>query len=242
MKNYYLLPLLITAFIISTSNHIQAQDRIVNVSEFVENATTRIYTTGTKEVEGSPLLMDSFVPGRVILRDGKMSEIVMLNYDSHRNQLLIKNNDTDVLILDHRNIKEFVFLTSNRAGVDKRFNYSVRMPELGLEELTPVEILFQGENSGLKLFTVHKTSFSQATRPDPLTGKMVDRYISKSNTYIQKPDGTTEEINRIRISRVIDTFNEDQRELLENYVDDNDLNNRSTEDLIKLLGYFDSTF
>lgn len=240
MKNHLLFSLLIVLIITSAPNNIHAQDQIVNVSEFVDNATTRIYTTGTKDVEGSPFLMDSFVPGRVVLQDGKMSDVLMLNYDSYLNEVLFKNEDGDILVIGHRNIKEFVFLTTNRAGIDKRFNYSVRKPELGLKELTPVEILFEGENSDLKLFTIHKTNLSEGTRPNPLTGKVVDRYISKSNTYIQKPDGSTEELNRLRINRVINTLEKEHRNMLESYVEENDLSNRSSEDLIELLSYLDS--
>ncbi|PWG74933.1 hypothetical protein DF186_15335, partial [Enterococcus hirae] len=81
--------------------------------------------------------------------------------------------------------------------VQEVFTLQIRDDALGFNEVTPVQVLYN-EGTGLRLLAVHRVSLMKGNSKYPFTGKVTDRYISKTDYYLQTKDGKYKELRRLR--------------------------------------------
>lgn len=210
--------------------------------EIVNPAGTMIYTEESKDIQGSPLIKDSFENGRILYPNNQASEVVPLNYDAHKNQVLfIKGNQ--IRVLNTVGVKGFAFeKPANFEQTDKVqevFTFQIRDDALGFDELTPVQVLYS-QGTGVKLLAVYKTNLMRGNTKDPFTGKVTDRYASGVDYYLQKTNGEFEKLRRLRSKDIIKKLDRPHRKALNSFMKENDLDGKSEKDLAKLLAYYDT--
>lgn len=249
MKSYKTLFIPALALIFATALSIQASaqntgdETDYQTVQITNNAGTTIYAEDKTEVEGSPLLKESFENGRILFESGKASEILPINYDSYKNQVLFIKNE-QIMVLNKNGVKGFMFQTpadfQNSDKVQEVFTYQIRETELGFDELTPVQVLYN-QGNGLKLLAVHETNLMRSNSKDPFTGKKTERYINSVEYYLQKHNGDIEGLRRLRAKDIIRKYDRSDRKALNNFMKENDLDSRSEKDLVKLMTYIDNT-
>ncbi len=226
----------------STANA-QTNDPVDYQTIEITNSTgTQIYTENTTDVVGSPLLKESFENGRILFTGDKASEVVPINYDAHKNQILfIKNNQ--IRILNIQNVRGFAFETTanfQQSGkVQEVYTLQLRNEEFGFTEKTPVQVLYNQE-TGLKLLGVFDVRFMKGNSKDPFTGKVIDRYIPSTTYYLQTHDGNIHKLRRLRDKFIINELPKKHRKQLKSFIKKNDLDGRSQKDLVKLLAHYDA--
>lgn len=210
--------------------------------EVMNSAGTLIYAEETKDIQGSPLIKESFENGRILYPGNKASEVVPLNYDAHKNQVLfIKNNQ--IRVLNTVGVKGFMFEKPENFEqsdeVQEVFTFQIRDEALGFDEITPVQVLYS-QGQGVKLLAVHRVNLMRGNAKDPFTGKVVDRYVSGVEYYLQKPNGEFEKLRRLRSKDIIKKLDRSHRKELNNFMKENGLDGKSEKDLAKLLAYYDT--
>ena len=242
---FYLSSILLILFTVTSSPGIfaQSEDNIdYETVEITNQAGTTIYTEDSKDVIGSPLIKESFENGRILFENNKASQVMPLNYDSYKNQVLFIKND-QVRILNTASVKGFVFEKpsnfTNSDKVQEVYTLQMRNPEFGFTEPTPIQVLYN-QQSGLKLLALHKTNLMKGNSKDPFTGKVTDRYISDTEYFLQKKDGEIIELRRLRAKDIMNVLGKKYKKELRSFMKSNDLDDRSQKDLAKLLAYYDN--
>ncbi|MFP8487747.1 hypothetical protein ACKGJO_01485 [Gracilimonas sp. Q87] len=210
--------------------------------QITNEAGTTIYAENTKDVIGSPLLKESFENGRILFESGKASEVLPINYDSYKNQVLfIKDNK--IMVLNTTGVKGFLFEKSTNLDesnkIQEVFSFKINHPEFGFKEPTPVQVLYD-QGTGLKLLALHETNLMRSNRKDPFTGKETERYINSLEYFLQKHNGEIEKLRKLRSKDIINAFDGDNQRKFRQFMRDNDLDNRSEKDLVKLMTYIDN--
>jgi hypothetical protein len=234
------LAVLLTTFALSEAT--VAQDRDLDYETVRVADGNTIYTENVTDVQGNPLIKDSFENGRILYRDGKASEIYPLNYNAYQNQVLFIK-DRQVMVLNLNNVKGFIFNTppdfDQSDKVQEVFSFQVKHENLDFEEPTPVQVMYN-MGTGLQLIAVHKSSLMRGNSKDPYTGKTIDRYMSGVEYYLIDKDGELNELRRLRSRDIIRSFDREHQDALNDFMDDNNLDGDSQKDLVKLLTYYDN--
>lgn len=245
MKKSYLVSLLLILFFF-LSIDLKAQvgpeeTSAYDLSELTHLGGTRIYSVNSTDVEGTPLLNEEFKNGRFLFRSGRQSEIVPLNYDLERNLILFKKDD-QIMILDNVNIKGFSFEnpadSNSSENNQEEYTFQVNNNQFDFSEPTPIQVLYD-QNGAVKLSAIHKVRLVRGNRQDPFTGKVTDRYKSDTEYFLETPDQKMHKLRRLRAKDIIKAIGSDSEKELENYIKQNDLDQRSEIDLVRLLAYYD---
>ncbi|MCP9292110.1 hypothetical protein [Gracilimonas sediminicola] len=239
--NYILFTLLVASF--TSVAHGQVEDPVDYQTVPITNqAGTQIYTEDSKDVVGSPLIKDSFKNGRILFDSNKASEIMPLNFDAYRNQVLFIKDD-QIRVLNTNNVRGFVFeKPADFASSDKVqevFTLQLRNEEFGFREPTPVQVLYN-QKTGLKLLALHRSNLMKGNNKDPFTGKVTDRYISDTEYFLQTRDGKITELRRLRDKDIMNVLGKKYKKELKSFIKKNDLDGKSQKDLVKLLAYYDT--
>ncbi len=245
MKRFNLSTYILSAvsFILLFSLNIKAQDDQVDYQnvEIRNPAGTTIYAENNTEIQGNPLIKDSFENGRILFTSGKASDIIPINYDSYKNEVLFIENDK-FMVLNTTGVKGFMFTppadfaSSNR--VQEVYTLQLRDKEFGFSEPTPVQVLYN-EGSGTQLLAYHHTSLMKGNSKDPYTGKVINRYINSTDYFLKMKDGNVKKLRRLRDKDIIKALGKKYKKPLKSFMKDNDLDGRSEKDLAKLLAYYD---
>lgn len=241
----FFLPAFLMGFTFFAATSVQAQDeddfdyQTVNITN---QAGTTIYAEENKEIEGSPLIKESFENGRILFESGKASQVLPINYDSHKNQVLFIKDDR-IMVLNTTGVKGFMFEKpddfESSDKVQEVYTFQIRNEELGFSEPTPVQVLYN-QGTGLKLLAVHETNLLRSNRKDPFTGKQVDRYMNSTEYYLQKHNGDIEKLRKLRAKDIMRQYDRKERRAMNNFMDENDLDDRSQKDLAKLMTFIDN--
>ena len=239
------LPAFLIGFILFPETSVYAQDeddfdyQTVNITN---QAGTTIYAEDKKETEGSPLIKESFENGRILFESGKASQVLPINYDSYKNQVLFIKDDR-IMVLNTNGVKGFMFEKpanfKNSDKVQEVFTFQIRDEELGFSEPTPVQVLYN-QGTGLKLLALHETSLMRSNSKDPFTGKQIDRYMNSTEYYLQKHNGDIEKLRRLRAKDIMRQYSRKDRRAMKDFMDENDLDDRSQKDLAKLMTFIDN--
>lgn len=212
-----------------------------NLSELSHLGGTRIYTVNATDVVGTPLLYDEFKNGRFLFTSNNQSEVVPINYDLEQNLILYKK-DSQIMILDKENIKGFFFENpqdfDSSESIQEKYALQLTDKEFDLTEPIPVQVLYD-QNGAIKLFALHKVKFVRGNRQDPFTGKITNRYKSDTEYFLKTPDNEMHKLRRLRAKDIIKTIGDDSKKELNTFIKQNDLDEKSQKDLVRLLAYYD---
>jgi len=213
-----------------------------DLSEMTHLGGTRIYSVNSTDVEGTPLLNDEFKKGRFLFTSDRKSEIVPINYDLERNLILYKKDD-QIMILENVDVKGFSFEPlqgfDRSENVQEKYMFRISDNEFDFTEQTPVQVLYD-QNGAIKLFAIHKVKFVRGNRQDPFTGKITNRYKSDTEYFLKTPDNEMHKLRRLRAKEIINTLSDDSKKELKTFIDENDLDDKSEKDLVRLLAYYDT--
>lgn len=245
MKKSYLIPLSLILLVLSAVD-MKAQvesekTSAYDLSEMTHLGGTRIYTVNATDVEGTPLLNDEFKDGRFLFTSGNQSEIVPINYDLEQNLILYKK-EGQIMILENANVKGFSFEPpqdfDSTESIQEEYTFQINNNEFDFTEPTPVQVLYD-QNGAIKLFAIHKVKFVRGNRQDPFSGKITNRYKTDTEYFLKTPDNNLHKLRRLRAKDIIKAIGDDSKKELNTFIDENDLDEKSERDLVKLLAYYD---
>ena len=203
-----------------------------DLSDLTHLGGTRIYSVNSTDVVGTPLLKEEFKEGRFLFRSNDESEIVPVNYDLEQNLILYKK-DGQIMILENINVRGFVFENPH-----EEYTFRLNDNEFDFTEPTPVQVLYD-QNGAIKLFTLHKVKFVRGNRQDPFTGKVTNRYKSETEHFLKTSDNEIHKLRRLRAKDIINAIGDDSKKELSTFIDENNLDDKSEKDLVRLLAYYD---
>jgi hypothetical protein len=246
MKKSYCISfilILLILFTIDAKAQVSPEEKnAYDLSELSYLGGTRIYSVNMTDVEGTPFLNEDFKKGRFLFTSGKQSEVVPINFDLERNLILYKK-DSQTLILENVKIKGFTFEKPTNSDLPISFQekYTFRLPdnEFNVNGLTPIQVLYD-QNGAVKLFAVPKVKLVRGHKQDPFTGKVTNRYENETEYFLKTPDDEIHELRRLRAKDIINAIGDDSKKVLNRFIDENDLNEKSEEDLVRLLSYYDN--
>lgn len=243
-KLYYIsFPLILFGFFsVNLNAHVESEKTSAyDLSEMNHLGGTPIYTVNATDVEGTPLLNDEFKDGRFLFTSGNQSEIVTINYDLEQNLMLYKK-EGQIMILENENVKGFSFEPSqdfdSTESIQEEYTFQISNNEFDLTEPTPVQVLYD-QNGAIKLFAIHKVKFVRGNRQDPFSGKITNRYKSDTEYFLKTPDNNLHKLRRLRAKDIIKAIGNDSKKKLNTFIDENNLDEKSERDLVKLLAYYD---
>lgn len=198
-------------------------------------SATTIYTTNEKDYTGSPLLKESFKNGIFTFKNGTRSKIVPINYDSHKNQVLFIEDD-QIKVLNTTNIAGFQFIINKPNEINEQFAYAIKIKGADIPANVPLQVLYNGK---VKLLIYHHTHLLKGNSRDPYTGHITDRYFTKEDYYLVKPDGTFKN-TKLNLKNIVRDLEKSYRKELNTYIRKNSLSRKSTSDVIELLSFYDT--
>lgn len=245
MKNSYRISFILTLFVlfsIDVKAQVSPEEKdAYNLSELSYLGGTRIYTVNLTDIEGTPFLNEEFKKGRFLFTSGKQSELVPINFDLERNLILYKK-DSQTMILENVKIKGFTFEDPTNSNLSSNFQekYTFRLPhsEFNVNGLTPIQVLYD-QNGAVKLFAVPRKKLVRGHKQDPFTGKVTNRYENETEYYLKTSDDEIHELRKLRAKDIIKAIGDDSKKELETFIEENDLDEKSHKDLVKLLRYYD---
>lgn len=245
MKKSYLISFILTLFLlfsIDAKAQVSPEEKeAYDLSELSYLGGTRIYTVNMTEVEGTPFLNEDFKKGRFLFTSGKQSELVPINFDLERNLILYKK-DGQTLILENVKIKGFTFEIPPNSDLPASFQekYTFRLPgnEFNVNGLTPIQVLYD-QNGAVKLFAVPRVKLVRGHKQDPFTGKVTNRYENETEYFLKTSDDEIHELRRLRAKDIINAIGDDSKKELNRFIDENNLDDKSEKDLVRLLAYYD---
>jgi len=221
-----LLPLLISLL---TSTVIFAQTSQEEItSEDLRNLVRHDVIEGvqTTEVIGSPYLFNNFEEGVITLVDGKNTANLQLNFNIYENRVEFSDAGS-IIAVDNKMVDRFAFNNTDN-GMEFAKGYNSRR----LDNTDFVQVLVDGQVQLLKKYEV---SFQENIATYG-TATQKDEYISNERYYIHE-DGETNHLRNLSERQVLRALN-DQRDELETYIGENDIDTTNLEHLAKLIQHY----
>jgi len=232
MKFLKLFTVLTSIFSIAT---LTAQDEVVNAPEMISvfksahgstNASfgaSVFFVNPKRVVDGTVYLFDNWDNRGVIYTTGhEKLAINNINLNIQRNAFEAKVGNDSLFSFSFNNIEKFV--VNNRVFKNYYWDNDNRVYE---------EIAIQKDFEILKGFNVKFVEGSS----NPMLNRKNDKYIRNESYYVRK-DGkiTFLALKKSRILKLLD-LNDQQKEKLLDYVDQNKLSFKNEDDLKKILNY-----
>ncbi|MGK7392399.1 MAG: hypothetical protein ACNS60_18740 [Candidatus Cyclobacteriaceae bacterium M2_1C_046] len=178
-----------------------------------------------KSIDGHPYILKDWIPGTITFSDGKTVDVEFMNFNIHIDKISYKKGDKEYNTADQLDIERFT------VG-DKAFIYS--LSEKG-KKPEAFELLTDGD---VKLLKKHYTDISKGKASNGYNDATNDRFILLETYYYKKGDLPAVEFkNKDKEVLVILS---DEKETVDDYMDDNKLNSRKEEDLKKVFEYYNS--
>jgi hypothetical protein len=147
------------------------------------------------------------------------------------------------MILENVDVKGFSFETpkdiDHSESVQEKYTFRVSDSEFDFTEPTPVQVLYD-QNGAIKLYAIHKVKFVTGNRQDPFTGKITDQYKSDTEYFLKIPGNEMHKLRRLRAKEIINALGDDSKKELDTFFNENDLDDKSERDLVRLLAYYES--
>lgn len=180
------------------------------------------------ETDGTPYLLDEFQKGSVLLRNGRTTETLTMNFNIHQNRVEYIDGD-NIYAVDSDMIRGF---TINDTDVQYKFGKGYTARGLNPDDL--VRILSDGKATVL---VKHEVGFQRNVATYG-TATQKDAYVSRDILYIIK-EGDIERIRRIRERSILRSFDTYQKEM-QNFAEENNLDLSSLEDIKTLFEYYNN--
>ena len=218
------------------------RQQIVNeVGKNFSQASVQTFDERYEGVKGSPLLLDQWAPGKVILRDGKVFANVELKYDLYRDELVVKHPYDGAVIPDKRTITRFSLRAEqpndslNFIQVDYLPNYRKFPPNHFAQVLygnlsdPTTSTLLAVHNK--KLIKANFEGAYSANRPYDEFSEIMTSY------YLIKPDGRSYRLKPTLKS--VRRSLSDKKAAISAFLDKESINPENPDDLAQLIEYYD---
>lgn len=187
----------------------------------------RSFDNRFKGIEGSPLLFDKYLSGKIFFNNGISVQNKRMNYDAYTQELIIERENKEFLI-DSKLIKEFhIYKDGDTLFFEKFTNDKGKL------------IFYQSLwNRKINLFIFHSKTVLQPTNTGAYSsGKIYSQFEQAASYYYRTPAGKSQLIKNKK--SVLNLFRSHQ-DVIENFIKENDTNFNKEEDLIKLFSYINS--
>ena len=213
MKKLYSL-LLITLTAVSFANAQFLRDN-VSGAPYIANRYT--------DIQGSPLLFDSWNQGTIYLKDGTKAENFPLKFNVYENQLIFNYNDQALTVQNP--VKEFVIATSAEANAPKMVFRCGYIPVEKNDEKTFYQVLQDGPVALVK--QIKKMVVTNATYGG---AENVREFSTTEAYFLAMPKGDLARIGKNK-SSLIDALG-DRQGKLDAWMKTNNNKGRSEADLM----------
>lgn len=180
------------------------------------------------DLDGSPYLSTEWAAGKIIFKNNYKVDNAALRYDAYNECLEVDIKSVEYMA-KFSDLKEFTY-------EDPATKKSLRFKYLALEEgSSMLQLIFDGKI----IFGIHnkvkrgRGSGSGADGLNPIKDK-----LTLTKTYYLIKEGKA--IKVVRTKKSILNALPDQKKVLESYIDENKLDVKEDEDIIKLFTYYDS--
>lgn len=191
----------------------------------------RYYEKAGRETEGTPYLHKDWEKGHVLFKSGQKSDLVDLKYNVHLNQVIFER-DGELLQVLPNTLDGFVFLEKNEQKV---FLKGFKSEENDINPALFLRMIYDGK---VKLVAKHTTKFKEARDPNPITGKIIDKFIPKTDFYLITEDGKFHDI-KLKDKNILEALNSHQKQL-KNYAKKKNLSFKNENDLRSILLEYDN--
>ena len=179
---------------------------------------------------GSPFILEDYVTGNVFFSNKMRSSVKMINYNCHDNEVLYSDG-TDTYLLDTKMVDYLEFnVDENTSWIFKQVFLEDKKKRLFLQVLY---------NDHSILYKRHFKEFNAADYGGAYSAdRRYDEYIDKYDYYISVKGTDIQEFKprKKNILSIMEAFGKEMEEFLKN----EKINLKSEEDLVRLLGYYDS--
>jgi len=204
-----------------------------NVSQELQNYTTRATRFVHENTNGTPYLNQNFESGSILNDDKVLVPNLMLRYNALHDEFQVK--------------KSMIDNDENIQAVRKTSEIYVQMGDAVYTYLLPVNgaggyynILFEGNK--IDLFRKDSKKFVEGAKSvNMMTGDHPNRLIDESSYFIVVNDGELVQLTGSR-NRKIQAIAGNNRSEVRRYVKDNGLNVNREDDLIKVVKYVNENF
>lgn len=241
MKNLFtiLFIFVIANFVYSQQPQgLQAQENIKELGAGGTTSTVLTFNNLYKGIHGNPFLYSKWYPGKIITSRGTTFEDIEMKLDIYKDLLRIKRSTGDSLIVNSNNVKRFT-LHNTDLNRKHEFIYLINIvQEDPKSEIGFFEILYEGENV---MFLVKKEKILNEARTEGAykSGSMYDEFLNISDRwYVLKNEYKLRRV-KSRKKDFIELAPEHGNEI-KNYINENDLKLKETNDIIALMKYIDN--
>lgn len=178
-----------------------------------------------KRIDGHPYFLKEWIPGTIKFSTGNTVDVEFMNFNINIGKISYKKGDEEYNTADQLEVEEF---TVGNA----KFIYS--LSENG-KKLEPFELLSDGD---LKLLKKHYTDIRKGKASNGYNDATNDKYILLDSYYYKKDDLPAVQFKNK--NKEIMVILSDEKEKIDEYMDENKLNARREDDLKKIFMYYNS--
>lgn len=212
----------------STYAQLQGADSQANINSLSGGeGMFRSFDNRFKGVEGSPLLFEKYLSGKILLASGSSVGQKKINYDAYTQELIIEKESKEFLI-DSRLVKEFhLYKDGDTLFFEKFTNEKGKV------------VFYQNLGNGkINLYKLYSKTVQQPTNSGAYSsGKTYSQFEPSNTFYFQTSSGASQVIKNKK--SVVALF-PSQKENIETFIKDNTINFKEEADLIKLFSYINS--
>ena len=244
MRMVWLFVLLIVALPVVYGQQKSAPERQQIINEVGKNfsqASVQTFDERYEGIKGSPLLLDQWTPGRVVLRDGKVYANVELKYDLYRDEIVVKHPYDHAVIPDKPTIARFSMWveSSNDSSHFVLVNYLPNYRKFPPNHFAQVLYGSLTDPTTSTLLAVHNKKLIKASYEGAYSANRPYDEFSEVMTayYLVKPDGRSYRL-KPTIKSVRRTLS-DKKAAVSAYLDKELINLENPDDLAQLINYYD---
>jgi hypothetical protein len=184
-------------------------------------------------VKGSPFYHDDWVNGKVVFESGRTAENIQLKYNVYEDELLILQSETGAIYTDKNNVTSFAFLHPDL----QREEWFIKYPHPKKPGSTQYfQVIFQGK---VNLLGHNKIVFEKANYEGGYSNdKRYDEFKSYTTFYYNTASTTPQKL-KSSAGGVAKIFPDKQAQVKQ-YIVENLLDCRKSEDLIRIFEYYEN--
>lgn len=236
---FKILSFTFVSFLLLSSPHYAQQysennsENIANLSQELENYTTRAKRHVSENTNGSPFLNESFIMGSLLNQDNILVTGVALRYNAFHDEFQVK--------------KSMGESDENVEAIRKTSEIYIQMGDAMYAYLLSVNgtsgyfnILFEGKN--INLYKKNSKKFVEGAKSvNMMTGNHPNRLVDETAYFIVVDNGELLELTGSRNAKV-QAIARNNRNEVRKYVKDNGINVNREDDLIKLVKFVNKNF
>ena len=186
-------------------------------------------------VQGSPYLYADWKSGAILDTNGKLSENMMIRYDSYRDEVqFLKDGRT--LVIDPSLVPEFYFVTTNEEtkkieNILFRNGFNVE----GYKKLNYFQVIY---STGIHYLRKFKTEYIEEAASSFGTNEQIKRFERTESEFLINKDGSVVKVGKNR-KELVSSFGNYAGQM-KTFIKENKLNVKSDVDLNKILRKFEA--